>query len=109
MTHDLEVLRAWIRIVLLITCVAVTSFPILYSFTPWKSRPVGRLLMFQGIAFAVAVDVSYAMAYWRPLDILVLFWINAIILTLISLATSLMSIWVVRMNRPFFRFRKRRR
>jgi uncharacterized membrane protein YfcA len=106
MTHDLEVLRQWIRIVQLITCVAVTSFPILYSFTPWRTRPVGKILMLQGIAFATAMDVSSIISYWRPTNIILVFWIYAFILTFVAVATSLLSVLVVRMNRPFFRRRR---
>lgn len=110
MTHDLEALRTWIRIVQLITCIAVTSFPILYSFTPWRSRTVGKILMFQGIAFAVAMDVSTIIAYithYIAINVIVLFWAYAFILTLVAVATSLLSFWVVRMNRPFFKFIRR--
>lgn len=101
MTHDLEVLRAWIRIVTVITALAVTSFPILYSFTPWRTRPVGRILMLQGISFAVAIDLSTIFSFWRPSNILVLFWANAFILTIIAISTSSLTWWVWKSNRPW--------
>jgi ABC-type bacteriocin/lantibiotic exporter with double-glycine peptidase domain len=34
------------------------------------------------------------------------FWIYAFILTFVAVATSLLSVLVVRMNRPFFRRRR---
>jgi hypothetical protein len=98
MNHDLEVLIFWIRIVQVATAISVTSFPILYAFKPWRSTITGRLLMLQGVAFAMALDVTALFAYWRPSNLLVMLWIDAIILTFIAIATSSLTWWMWRTN-----------
>lgn len=100
MTHDLELLRLWLRIATVICAVAVTSFPVLYSFKPWKQNTAGRLLMFQGVAFALAIDVSSILSFWRPSNILIWFWADLFILTIISIAVSALTWWMWQTNSP---------
>jgi len=97
-THDIEVLRMWIRIVMIITSAAVTSFPVIYSFSPWRSRQLGRLLMLQAVSFAFAFNLTVLFSFWRPKDRLVIFWIDLTILTPIAISTSLLTWWVWKMN-----------
>lgn len=98
MSTDIEVLRMWIRIVGVITAIATTSFPILYAFSPWRSRPIGRILMFQGVAFATAIDLSVIFSFWTPKPLLLVFWIDALVLTGVAASTSAMTWFVWKMN-----------
>lgn len=98
MTHDINVLRAWIRIVLLVAAICTTAVPILYSFSPWRSRRVGQLFMLQALSFAAAIDMSLLFAYWRPRNILMLFWVDAFVLTAIAVSTAALAWLMVRLN-----------
>lgn len=100
MNGDIEVLRAWIRVVLIIAAICTTAVPIIYSFSPWRSRPFGRLFMMQAISFAVAMDLSALFSVWHPVNILILFWVDALILTLIAASTSAMAGMMWRMSHP---------
>lgn len=97
MPEDIETLRLWIRIVLIITAICTTSVPVLYAFSPWRSRLFGRLFMLQAISFAVAMDLSVLLSFWQPKNILIIFWINAIILSGIAASTAALAVmmWVV--------------
>lgn len=100
MTHDLELLMLWLRIATVICAVAVTSFPVLYAFKPWKQNVSGRLLMFQGVAFATAIDVSAILSFWRPSNVLIWFWADLFILILITVAVSALTWWMWQTNSP---------
>lgn len=91
MTHDVQVLTVWIQLCLLLAAFFATLFPVLYSFAPWWSTRLGRALMLQGIAFALALDLTLLFSFWVPEDILVLFWVNAIVFTLIAFATGYLT------------------
>jgi len=97
MTRDMEVLRAWIRVVLIITAICSNSVPILYSFSPWRRSVLGKLFMLQAVTLAIAVDLNVLFMIWRPTDVLVLFWINTIILTALAVSTGSLAvfIWVI--------------
>jgi hypothetical protein len=99
-TRDINVLREWIRVVSFITAICTTAVPIIYSFSPWRSRVLGKLFMLQAISFAVAIDVSATFSIWRPSDILVIFWVDAIILTAVAASTASLTIFIWRMNAP---------
>lgn len=94
MTQDVEVLRMWIRIVLCIAALGSTSFPVLYAFSPWRSSPLGRLFMLQAVSFAAAMDLSLMFSFWRPTNLVVIFWIDALVLTAIAASTILLTITV---------------
>lgn len=98
MTHDIEVLRSWARACLFVTALCTTAFPIMYAFSPWFKSPIGRALMIQAIAFATAVDLTLVVMFWRPTDILVLFWLNAFVFTFIASATAWLTITMVKAN-----------
>jgi hypothetical protein len=93
MTRDINVLRIWLLIVVVIAAAAATAVPVLYSRFPWRQYAIGRLFMMKAIAFAVALDVTVLFQFWVP-DILVIFWIEAIVFTAIAVTASLM-VWLM--------------
>lgn len=94
MTRDITVLRTWILIVAVIAALGTNAVPIMYFFTPWRQKMLGRLFMFQSLAFATAMNLSVIFTLWRPQDILVIFWVNAIVLTTIAISTSALA-WMI--------------
>jgi hypothetical protein len=106
MTRDPATLREIVRIFIILGAIATTSFPILYSFAPWYASQVGRVLMLKALTFALLMDIILLFQYWRPKDILVLFWIQIFMYLLIALQASAMSILLIRLN---FRNRKSKR
>ena len=100
MTRDIEVLMNWLQVVLVITAICVTSVPILYSFSPWRTTSLGRWFMRQAIAFAAAFDITTIFSIWQPtgMDILVWFWINVIVMLSVATSTAGVAIWIVRSN-----------
>lgn len=98
MTHDIHVLETWIRVVAVIASICTTSVPVLYSFLPWRIHRIGKLFMAQAISFAVAMDLTTLFAFWTPSDILVVFWVDAVVLTLIACSTAALTVatWSMR-------------
>jgi len=102
MPHDVDTLRAWIHIVLLIAAGCTTSVPFIYSFSPWYKSSLGRLFMLQAVSFATAMDLSATFAWWTPTDILILFWVDALVLTSVAFSTAALAylIWWLNHNKP---------
>lgn len=98
MTHDVELLTKWVHTCLAVAAFCSTSFPVLYAFSPWYSTLLGRFLMLQAVSFALAIDMTLLFQFWVPSDILVLFWINAIVFTLIAGATFGLTVMLWRTN-----------
>jgi hypothetical protein len=102
MTHDIHTLTEWIRVVALIAATCTTMVPILYLFFPWRSRLIGRIFMLQALSFAAVIDLSTLFSFWHPDDILLVFWIDAIVLTAVAVSTFAFAVllWSVR---PFLK------
>lgn len=83
-----ETLRTIILVITWIAAISTTSFPLLYSCSPWRSSAVGRLLMFQAIAFAFAVDLTLLTRYWSPLEAYHRGWLYIIAFGLIAASTA---------------------
>ena len=98
MTRDAETLSDILNVVLLITAICATSFPVMYLFCPWWTTSLGRILMLHGFALALALDTTLILRYWRPSDILIGFWIEIAIFSLIAVANALMTTWLWRLN-----------
>jgi hypothetical protein len=98
MTQDIEVLRAWIRVVILIAAIGSTSVPLVYSFSAWRERPIGRVMMLQAITFAAAIDMTALFSFWAPTNILVIFWVNVFVLSAIAISTSMLAYMVWSLN-----------
>lgn len=64
MTNDIETIRQWTRVILTITAICVTAFPLLYLFSPWYKSQLGRAMMLQSFSIAFAIDFAMAYQYW---------------------------------------------
>lgn len=91
MTHDIDTLTHWTNIFIWIAAICATSFPILYMFSPWYKTQIGKVMMLQSAAFALAIDVTLLSRYWRPKDVVILFWMNAVVFGLLAFATASMT------------------
>lgn len=91
MAEDIETLTHWVVGMLAIACVCATAFPILYLFAPWYKTRLGRALMIQGWAFAVALDLTLLFYFWQPVSLFVVLWVNAVVFTLIAGATAYLT------------------
>jgi len=101
MTHNIHTLIIWIRVVAMITSCCVTSFPVIYgTLFPWRHREIGKLIMFYAVSVAIIIDLSTLFSFWRPSDILVVFWIDALVLTLVAVSTSLITLFMLRIKFP---------
>lgn len=98
MNNDLAALEFWIHGCMWIAAICTTAFPVLYLFSPWYGSPLGRVLMLQGASFALAMDVTLLFQYWAPADPMVIFWINAFVLSLIAAATASLTFHLWRSN-----------
>jgi hypothetical protein len=97
MTQDIEVLKVWIRVVVSIAALGATSVPFVYSFSSWRERPLGRVLMLQAVTFAAAIDLSALFSFWAP-NILVIFWVDIFVLSGIAISTSMLAYMVWSLN-----------
>lgn len=100
MTHNLEVLTVWILFCVFIAALGATAVPILYSFSKWRERRLGQLFMLQAVSFALAIDFTFLFNIWTPKSILVLFWLNALVFTMIAISTSALAWLMWRLNHP---------
>lgn len=100
MTRDINVLRTWLTVVAIIAALGANAVPIVYSFLPWRSRLIGRAFMLQAVVLAAALDTTVLFAFWRPKEILVLFWVQAMIFTGIAIATLTLAWVTLRMRFP---------
>lgn len=99
--RDVETLRFWIRICLWVCAVCTTLVPLIYSLSPWYKSLLGRAFMIQAFAFALIVDITLIFSYWRPdsrSDIVVRFWVDAILLTVVAGATLLLAVTIWQLN-----------
>lgn len=99
MTEDIETLKLWIHICLIVAALGTTAFPLLYSLTPWRSTMLGQLVMLQAAAFALAIDLTLLFQFWTPDSILLIFWVNAVVFNLIAISTTALTWAMWRMNR----------
>lgn len=99
MTRDVDVLTAWLLIVVVIAAISATAVPVLYSRSNWRSRPLGKRFMAQAISFAAALDTTVLFQFWHP-DILVMFWMETAIFTVIALSTFGMALKVWKLRNP---------
>src|SRR5688572_19826973 len=100
MTRDIEVLRAWLLVMVVIAAVGATAVPVLYSFLPWKKHQIGPPFMLQAVSFAGALNITVLFAFWRPKDILIIFWVQALLFTAIAVSTSTLVLVTIRMRYP---------
>lgn len=96
---DLEDLRLWVHVCLVVAAVSTTTFPMLYCFSPWSASGLGRVLMLQGIAFAAAMDLTAIFSFWAPIHHIELaLIINAVVFTFIAASTGALTIMLWRLQ-----------
>lgn len=98
MSHDIETLTNWIRICLGFAALNVTVFTVLFFFTTWRRYMLGWAFMLKALGFTLALDLTLLFQYWTPKNILVVFWIQATVFTLIALSTATMTYLLWRSN-----------
>lgn len=99
MTRDLVVLQWWIQVCLTVAAVCATSFPVIWAFSRWWETLLGRLLMLQGVSFALAINLTLVFRTWPPTHHIELALITtAVVFGLIALSTSLLTATMIRMN-----------
>lgn len=100
MTHDVQMMVTWIRVVQVIGSVSITGLVLIYSTRPWWTTLFGRLFMLLAISFMIAMDLTTIFSFWRPKNIMVMLWVDAMFLTTIAISTSLLAITIWLAGRP---------
>jgi hypothetical protein len=103
---DVQTLLTWIRVVETIAAVCTTAVPVIYFFTGWNTRTLGRLFMWQATSSAAAKDAAVIFMFWRPKTpgaIVTVLWLDAVILTAIAGSTFSLAFYILLLNR----FRKK--
>lgn len=105
---DVETLFTWLKIFAWIAAIGSTAFPILYAFSPWYKSPLGRMLMLQAVAFALALDLTLLGFYGYPSSIVAGLWLSFFVFGLIAFATISLTVLLWRTNHliPIRRQRK---
>lgn len=98
MSHDIETLTNWIRVCLAVAAFFTTSFVVLFASTTWRKYMLGWAVMHMALGFALAIDLTLLFTYWTPKNILLVFWIQATVFTLIALSTATMTYLLWRSN-----------
>ena len=91
MTHDVQVLRTWIQICLIIAAVCTTVFPLLFACSPWYKSSLGRAIMLRSVAFALIIDLTAVFQFWQTDNIMLLFWVNAVSFSLVTIASIILT------------------
>lgn len=100
-TRDMELVVILGRLFLIIATISVTSFPVLYAFSPWYRAPLGRAVMLQAVTLAFAIWLKFVLTFFLaegPRGLLL--WTNVIVLAMIAIATSALTylLWHIRRN-----------
>lgn len=98
MSEDIHALNHVANVFLWLAAISATLFPIIYVFSPWYKTDLGRVVMLQAFAFAVALDVTLVFSYWKPGDVLFVHWVEVIVFGMIALATSSMTYLLWKLN-----------
>lgn len=104
-----DALFAWVHVCLVIAAICTTMFPILYSLSPWRSTRLGQVLMLQGIAFALAMDLTALFTFWVPPSFKFRLIIDGVVLTFIAVTTSALTILLYLIQHGYTKDAHRRR
>lgn len=91
--RDVETLLHWSRVILIVTAVCVTLFPVLYAiFSPWYQSRLGIAVMLQSVAIALTVDYSAGRRYVFP-DAAqgIVLWIYIALMSLVCLTSLFLT------------------
>jgi hypothetical protein len=91
--RDVETLRHWSRVILIVTAVCVTLFPVLYaSFSPWYRSKLGIAVMLQSLSIALTIDYSAGRRYIFPdADPVSVLWIYIVLMSLVCLTSLFLT------------------
>jgi hypothetical protein len=97
--RDMELAVIIGRLLLILAAITVTSFPVLYAFSPWYSRPLGWAVMLQAVTLMLAIWLKFTLTFFLadgPRGFLL--WTNVFVLSLIAIATSTLTylLWGIR-------------
>lgn len=107
MSSDIETIRQWTRVILTITAICVSVFPLLYLFSPWYKSQLGRAMMLQSLSIAFAVDFSAVYQYWAFTENLkVLVTIRLFMFVFVGAASIYLTTMLIHLN---FKTHKERR
>jgi hypothetical protein len=100
MPSDVESLLRWVQIMMAITAVCVTLFPVLYGvIAPWYRSHLGRAVLLQSVSVALVVDISAYAQFWTLTeDIRGLFLINVVFLGFVSLTSLYLTATLLFIN-----------
>lgn len=110
MPHDVETLRSWAHLCLVVAAVCTTAFPVLWAFSRWWSTTLGRLLMLQAVSFSVAVDLTLLFHHWqvKPEQLEFVYWLQAVVFSMMALSTLLLTGTMLRLNYLKSNYKKER-
>lgn len=91
MTKDIDALMSWITACLVVTAICTTAFPLMYSVSKWHRTRLGQILMVQSASLAAAIDLTLLFTFWTPKNVLVIFWVNAAIFTLLAFSSAALT------------------
>lgn len=91
MSPELETLFHWTQTCLIIAAITTTAFPVLYAFSPWYKSKLGRIVMAQSLAFAVAIDMTTIFQFWVPSSMRLILWLNALVFSSIAAASTALT------------------
>jgi len=99
MPHDPALLEFLIRIFSIIAAIFATSCPVIYSFSPWWSTPLGRVVMLQAVSFALFLDLIVLFKFLEPASSSAAFFaVRTIMYGMIGLATGSLTYMIWRLN-----------
>lgn len=88
MPNDIDTVLHWTKVFGLIAAICVSTFPLLYLFSPWYRSQLGRSLMLQSFSVALALDISVVYQYWAfTTNLQTILIVNIGVLVFISLAS----------------------
>lgn len=98
--RDVETLRVWVRVLLIVTAICVTSFPTLYAiFSPWYRSRLGWAVMLQSLAVAVVIDYAAGVRYIFPdAPLWILLNVYFVLLSLVCLTSLFLTAMMLHLN-----------
>jgi hypothetical protein len=99
-TRDMETPIILGRLLLILAVFTVTSFPVLYAFSPWFKAWLGRAIMLQACTLALAIWLKFVLTFFLadgPRGFLL--WTNVTVLVLINISTPALTILLWRIRR----------
>jgi hypothetical protein len=95
---NVDTLMVLIFVFALIAATCTTAFPILYAFFPWRSSLLGKMLMLQAVAFALAMDGTVIFQIWEPSNIVIGFLIEVVVFGMIAFSTASLTVLMWKAN-----------